>query len=253
MTPDSTPRTASRRMRTLAALAGASGIALATLAADGGAQPALVQGTTRAAIPDCGAASGPGAASGIAGTRWDVADGAIPVWIQRRPAALGDGQYFASDLDRAVERGIGAWADVVPGLRLTRVADSSAAVVWVVWRRALAREPRASSAAASGGRTSLAVTSSGRATSALVELATRGDRDVPFGPADVASVVQHEVGHVLGLVHREAGSVTTAQHGAGEQPTRSDRAALRGLYARPATDACGASASARVAALPGTP
>jgi predicted Zn-dependent protease len=179
-----------------------------------------------------------------------VADGSIPVWIQRRPASLADGQHFAAELTRAVEQGASAWAGIVPGLRLVPVADSADAVVRVVWRRTLTDGSAPARAAAAAGRTSLMAASDGRVASAIVELATRGVGDVPLRPADIAGVAQHEFGHVLGLAQHRGENGTTTAHAAANQPSRHERAALRGLYAVDRAHDCGAPRSARVAAVP---
>ena len=241
-----TLRTALRCPRILARFGVASGLALATMAAspaNGAAQSALGPTSTMLATRVCTTPS-----TGTA--RWDVADGSIPVWIQRRPAALGDAQHLAAELTQAVERGASAWAGIVPGLRLVPVADSADAVVHVVWRRTLTDGPAAARAAVTGGRTSMLVTTDGRVAAATVELATRGAGDVPLRPSDVAGVAQHEFGHVLGLAHRDQGGATMVAHPAADRPSRHERAALRGLYATLRAQDCATPAGARMATAP---
>ena len=190
-------------------------------------------------------------ASPSAGTaRWDVTDGSIAVWIQRRPASLGDGQHFASELTQAVERGASAWEGSVPGLRLVPVADSADAVVRVVWRRTLTDGRAPARAAVTVGRTSLAAASDGRVVSALVELATRGGGDVSFRPSDIAGVAQHEFGHVLGLTHHDEGRASMTAHAAADRPSRQERAALHALYATGLAQDCHTLVDARVATVP---
>jgi hypothetical protein len=181
------------------------------------AQPALGSNAPRPETPVCAGARDFGS------VRWDAAGGVIPVWIQRRPAALGDGQHFAVEFDRAVAQGLAAWAGAVPGMRLVRVADSASADVRVVWRRTLG-PASARGAAAVAGRTSLDAAADGHIASALVELAARDAREMPFRPSDVAAVAQHEFAHALGLAHRADGG-----------PPRHDRDALRALYAADAS------------------
>lgn len=215
------PALAASRLHVLASLA-------LVAPAMAGAQSALGPAAPRAAAEVCAADA----------ARWDAAGGLVAVWVQRRPAALGDGRTFAAELDHAVARGLAAWADGVPGARLVRVADSASADVRVVWRRTLA--------APAAGRTTREVAPDGRIASALVELATRDVRGASLRTSEVAAVAQHEFAHVLGLAAGDDGDDGAVAHLAADRPSRRDRAELRARYG--AARDCG-----RVAAGPDRP
>ncbi len=178
--------------------------------------------------------------------RWGGERGPLVVWLQGRPRSAPGTLYRDVEWREALVDGVGAWADVVPGLRVVVGRDSARADVHVLWARALETAPNDPGAGTLGsplatftaGRTTLAVAESGRIAAATVTVATAAPNGTPYLPADVRAVVRHELGHALGLAHHAAPTSVMAPLVVAERISAEDRAVARALYALPVGRRC---------------
>jgi len=171
--------------------------------------------------------------------RWDLARGAVRVWVQRRPDFATDVSITAAEWRRAVSAAADAWRDVVPGLSFAGASDSARADVVVTWERDLSSAPAVGELSfRTAGRTTLVPRDDGRAVAAHVRLAVFATGGARYGIGDVRAVARHEFGHVLGLADHAAPSSVMAPLVRADRLTEDDRATLRALYALPIGARC---------------
>jgi len=113
--------------------------------------------------------------------------------------------------------------------------DSAAADVRIVWARSLpaatAGDPSAGARAEfTAGRTTLASDPGGRLASAIVVVAASTPDGAAYRPSEVRAVVQHEMGHALGLAHHASPKSVMAPVVSADRVAPEDRAVLRALY-----------------------
>lgn len=174
--------------------------------------------------------------------RWE--ERPIVVWLQARPQDAASARHGAGEWREALAAGIASWNGIVSNLRVVVGRDSARADVHVVWARTLATAPNDPAAGAlanlTAGRTTVAVTETGRIAAATVTLATTAPNGASYLPADARAVVRHELGHAVGLAHHAAPTSVMAPLVVAERIGEEDRAVLRALYRLPVGTACAA-------------
>jgi hypothetical protein len=150
--------------------------------------------------------------------RWPDDDLPITVWIADAP-----GSRARSERRRAIARdAFHAWTQAGVPERFAFVADSSRAMVKVLWRKQLP-DRRA-------GQVTRQADADGWLRAAVVELSIRNMKGAVQDTATLRAVSLHEVGHLLGLEHSPDERDIMAPWVVARRLSSRDRATVRALY-----------------------